>query len=132
MKRELSKVKMAGRYCLKNRLSFVEFLLIQRGEERRGEVMRYSFIWRDVFFLQKDQLGAASLQRREEERKDEDRGKSHSNNCHSCSVWLKVEGRGRWAAYSSRNMSLDSPPIVVCMCLSRTQLVRFMTVEGSY
>lgn len=48
---ELSKVKMAGRYCLKNRLSFVEFLLIQRGEERRGEVMRYSFIWRDVFFF---------------------------------------------------------------------------------
>lgn len=42
---------MAGRYCLKNRLSFVEFLLIQRGEERRGEVMRYSFIWRDVFFF---------------------------------------------------------------------------------
>lgn len=48
---ELSKVKMAGRYCLKNRLGFVEFLLIQRGEERRGEVMRYSFIWRDVFFF---------------------------------------------------------------------------------
>lgn len=69
--------------------------------------------------------------RRGEGKKDEGKGKSHSNNSHSCSVWMKVEGRGRWAVYSSRNTNLDSPPIVVCMCFSRTQLVRFMTVEGS-
>lgn len=93
--------------------------------------MRQSFTKRDVFFREKSsQRQPANAYRGEEGKDDDERGKSHSNS-HSCSVWLKVDGRGRWAAYSSRNTSLDSPPIVVCVCFSWTQFVRFMAAEGS-
>lgn len=90
--------------------------------------MRYSFTKKDVLFLRKRLARAA---REERKKKDEERGRRHSNTSYCSSVWLKVEGRGKWAVYSSRNTSLDSPPIVVCVCFSGTRLVRFMTGEGS-
>lgn len=97
--------------------------------------MRYIFTKRDVVFLRKKLAMGSELKLTEEkigeERKDEERGKSHSNKSHIFSEWLKLEVRERWAVYSSRNTSLDSLLIVFCMCLSRAQLVRFMTVEDS-
>lgn len=48
--------------------------------------MRCSFTKRDVVFF---------LEGRGEGRKHEERGGSHSNISHSCSVWIKVERGGR-------------------------------------
>lgn len=80
--------------------------------------MRYSFTKSDVLFLRK-RLARGSRGGEEREKEDGERGRRHSNTSCSSSVRLKVEGRGRWAVYSSRNTSLDSPPIVVSVCFFR-------------
>lgn len=54
--------------------------------------MRYSFTKKDVLFSRNGLAGEA---REERKKKDEERGRRHSNTSYSSSVWLKVEESGR-------------------------------------
>lgn len=87
---------MAGSYSLKNCVNFLSFLFAWKVEGIRvGEKVNEIQFHQEGCVIFEKWTSRGSQGREERKKKDEERGRRHSNTSYSSSVWLKVEESGQ-------------------------------------